>query len=358
MMRRGDDPKLAPEQEQALLEKLRREREEKSHFSLQLEAQSLSAKMAHMSLATLPEVAKATSTENGAMACAPLNGYVALVLNVLLRTCSPPAVKDSPTKGKGGGKKQPNSIKVAAAKVIEGVPPETRLVRKVLKANSALLAAATSGSAAGQLALLKALESWITSSQGANALAQAAKVVEVLYDTDLAEDSVLTKYWIELQARLVRENAELVDAEAALSALTAAKASAEEAMRVAEREKADASWYEKQAEQTAQATRCGGNPSKEDELAEKAAMANLKKSKEYCTQTTKVLAARTKDQTEANAEFETSQTLVEQLRRKGEGGGALFAKHAAPFFEWLAADDDDDEEEDVKKDKVKEVDVD
>ena len=363
MMRRGDDPKLAPEQEQALLEKLRLQREQKSYGLLQLEAQSLSAKMATMDLTTLSSVAKESSAANSAMACAPLDGRVALVLNVLLRTCSPPAAKDSPAKGKGagGGKKQQNSIKAAAAKVLEGEPPESAQVRKVVKANKALLAEATNNTAAGQLALLKALQAWLVSPQGVNAVVNAAKILMVLYETDLAEDEVFTKFWADLQAQLAREETEYAEAKSAFSTLTAEKAAAEEAAAEATRGEKDAIWSEKQAEALAQATRCGGNPSKEEESAEKAAIANLKKCKEYRTQTGKVFAARAKDLTTVNAEFETSQRLVEQLRLRGEGGGALFTKHAAPFFEWLAASSEEEEEEAEKKEvkaekkEVKEV---
>ena len=51
---------------------------------------------------------------------------------------------------------------------------------------------------------------------------------------------------------------------------------------------------------------------------------------------------------EVSAEFETSQRLVEQFKQRGEGGAALFTKHAAPFFEWLAKEDDDDDDDDVE----------
>jgi len=344
MMRRGDDPKLAPAQEQALLDKLRRQREEKSQALLQLEAQNISAKMAHMDLNGLSDVAKETSKANTAMACSPLDGHVALVFNVLMRSCCPPAVKESPSKGKGGGKKQQNSIKAAAAKVVEGEPPDAALVRKVMKANVAILKAATNGTAAGQHALLNALQSWLVSPQGANSCAKAAKLLEVLYDADLADDEVFTKFWDDLQAQLVRDIAELAEAKTVLETATAEKAKAEEKMRHADSEHLDAASKQKQAEQLAQNTRCGSNPSKDDESIEKAALSELKKCKDYCTQTSKVLAARSKDLMEANAEFETSQRLVEQLRTMGEGGIALFSTHAKPFFEWLAADEEDGDE--------------
>jgi multidrug efflux pump subunit AcrA (membrane-fusion protein) len=149
----------------------------------------------------------------------------------------------------------------------------------------------------------------------------------------------------ELQAQLVREDAELAEASSSLATLTTDKAEAEEAVRLADHEKSDAAWYEKQAEHHAQAMRCGGNPSKDDEAAEKAALAELKKCKQYHIQTSKVQVARSKNLSEVSAEFETSQRLVQQFTQRAAGGGMLFAKHAKPFFEWLAADDDEEEED-------------
>jgi len=345
MLRPGDNAKLAPQQEQALLEKLRKEREDKAHATLQAEVQGISAKMVHMDMSDLNAEAKKISTSEKALSFAAKDAQIALVLNVLLRTCNPPA-KDSPAKGKGGGgKKQSTGVKAAAAKVIEGVPPEGPQVRKVLKAHMSMLAEVTQSTAAGQLALLKALQSWLVSPQGANALVHAGKIVEVLYDADQAEEEVAMGYWKAIQEQLKREEAELAEASAAFTVLSADKAAAEEAVRQADGEKADSAWNVKQAEMTAQACRCGGNPSKEDEAAEKVALSALKKCVEYHTQTTKVAAARAKNLVEANAEFETGQRLLEQRRSRETTGVALFAKHAAPFFDWLAADDEDEEDE-------------
>eukprot|EP00964_Phaeocystis_antarctica_P139821 scaffold104632_cov34-Phaeocystis_antarctica.AAC.1 len=159
MMRRGDDPKLTPEAEQALLEKLRREREIKASALLQAEAQGISAKMVGLDLGEIPALAKSMSKSEKTLAVAPKEAQVALVLNMLLRSCCPPEVK-SPQKGKGN-KKQANSVKAAAAKVVEGTPPGAAEVRKVVKANVALLASTTGGTTAGQLALLKAFQSWM-----------------------------------------------------------------------------------------------------------------------------------------------------------------------------------------------------
>ena len=275
MMRRGDDPKLAPEAEQALLEKLRRERELKAGAMLQAEAQGISAKMVGLNLGEIPALAKSMSKSEKTLAVAPKDAQVSLMLNMLLRSCCPPEVKESP-KGKAN-KKQSTNVKASAAKVVEGVPPGAAEVRKVLKANMPLIASVTQGTAAGQIALLKALQSWVVSPQGVNALVHSPKIMETLYDADQAEEEVALKYWADLQAQLVRDEAELVEATAAHTLLSTEKAGLEEAVRVATQEESDAAWYNKKAEQTAQATRCGGNPSKDDEANEKAALSALKK---------------------------------------------------------------------------------
>ena len=129
------------------------------------------------------------------------------------------------------------------------------------------------------------------SPQGANALATAATVFEVLYDEDQAEEEVLMDYWAGVQAQRAREEQELAEAEVAFTTLSAEKDAAEEAVKAADREKSDAAWYLKQAEQTAQAMRCGSMPSKEDEAAEKAALSALKKSIDYHTQACNVAHA-------------------------------------------------------------------
>jgi len=350
MMRPGDAPKLAPQQEQELLDKLRMAREEKAQSVLQAEVQTLSAKMVHMDLADVPEEAKRLSEKEKALQFAPDDARIALSLNALLRMVSPPeAPASAKGKGGGGGKKQ-NAVKAAAAKVVEGAPPDGPAVRKAVKKNAAFLKTAIKGrGAAGQLALLKALQSWLLSAQGASALEHTGKILVVLYDADVAEEEVLTKYWDALASQRTREEAELVEAQTSTTALKEDKEKAEEAVKTAEKDKLDAAYALKQAEQYSQSVRCGGNPSKEEEAAEKAAIPYLKKAIEFHTQTTKVLAARSKNLTEANAEYEPAAKLLEERKMRKEVGIELFAKHAAPFFEWLAADDDDDDDEAAAK---------
>ena len=347
MMRRGDDPKLAPAEEEALLLKLRLQREMKAHATLQSEVQSLSAKMLSMDLADVPAEAKRVVAVEKVLAYAPADAQVAIVLNAILRRAVPPPEEDTKKGGKGGkskgGKSGGTSFK--PTKIVEGVPPSGPEVRKALKAHTHLIAEATGGSAEGQRCLLKALQSWLLSPQGVTALPMTSKIIEVLYDGDRAEEESLTKYWAEVHSQLAREEAELTEAIATHAELQAEQATAQEAFKVAEREESDAAWYLKQAEVYARNVRCGGNPSKEDEATEKVALASLKKNMDYHIQTQKVLAARNKNLIEASSEFEPAQRVLDEARVRKEVGITLFAKHATQFFEWLATEDDEEEDD-------------
>ena len=209
-LRPGEEAKLAPAEEQQLLEKLRREREAKAAAALQSAVQHLSATMVEMDLTDVHAEAKRLSKSDTVLASSPTDAQVALVLNAIMRSCCPPSSKDTPSKGKGGGKKQSNSVRAAAAKVTEGEPPQGTAVRKALKANAHLLAEVMKGKGeAGQFALLRAFQSWVLSPQGANALEHAAKCIEILYDKDLAEEETLKSYWASLSAQRVGEDAEL-----------------------------------------------------------------------------------------------------------------------------------------------------
>lgn len=344
-LRPGDTPKLAADAEQALLDKLRAEREMKAEALLQSDVQGLSAKLATMDMQeAIAEGKKGTPATEKSMSAAPVDFRVAIVLNAILRSVSPPESKSDSARKKGGGGKKANAVKAAAAKVVEGEPPEGKPVRKALKANAPLLIKEIQGTESGQLALLKALQSWLLSPQGSAALPYAAKIIEVLYDVDCVEEAVLLSYSSALQARQVSEAAELAEAEANYVTLSAEKAKAEEADKHASGEKAEAARELKHMEYMAQVTRCGSNPSQEDQANEKAALAHLKKALEYHTQMTKVHAARAKNLMEKNAEFEPCQRLVEELRRRKQEGIELFAQHAKPFFDWLATEGDSEDE--------------
>ena len=354
MMRRGDEPKKSEKEEQELLEKLRFEREAVAHAKLQEQAQALAASMGALQLSDVPAEAKKLAASDKKFTGAAPAATVAITLNAVLRSTSA-AVEPETAKKSGGGKKGPPKKgggvgSVKPTKVAEKPPPTLPETRKAIRANKALLASVAPNET-GQVALLKAVEAWLLSPQGAVALPGAAKVVEVIYDTDLVESSVLTDYWTATQTKREREARELKESQESVAALEKTHASAADAAKIAEREEADNQYYRKQAETYAQNVRCGNNPNKEEEVIEKQANAALKKAIELHTQSQKVLAARQKNMIDERAELETAQRLLAERTKRHETGVEVFTLHSKPFFEWLLAPDESSEEEEEEEEE-------
>ena len=343
MMRPGDNAKLAPEAEQAHLAQLRVEREAKAHIKLQAEAQALALTLSALELNEVPVKAKELAADKK-FGGAAVPAAVAIALNTVVRNGVPPKEEESTPRGKkggGGNKKQTAGVK--AGKVEDRPPCTTAEARKAIKTHKHTLRECGSSPAA-ETALLRAVESWLLSPHGAVALPGAAKVIEVLYDLDLASEEVLTRYWAEVQTNLTRQQAELERLKGTCAELEATGQAAAEAVKKAEAEQSDLAYYKKNSEQYAQNVRCGNNPNKEEEALEKSAIAKLKKAIDLHTQSQKVLAARHKTLVADKAALETEQRSLAELQKKVEHL-TPFVTHATPFFEWLAASDEESEED-------------
>lgn len=348
MLRPGDNVKLSAEAEQAHLDALRAQREAKARYRVQVEAQSLAMTLGDLSLdhtSDLLSKAKELS-ELKVFGNAGLSATTAILFNIIVRNGVPPkedeADSNTPRGKKGGSKHKSTGVKAAAAKLVDRPPCTAAEARKAVKANKGTLAA-TAKTPVAQAALCEAVEAWLLSAHGSVALPGAAKVIEVLYDLDLASDAVLTQYWGDAQASVERDVQALEEAKTAVNQQQAVEAAAAAAVGAAEAEQKELTAYKKASEQYAQAARCGGNPNKDEEAAEKAALAQLKKAIELHTQSLKVLAARQKTHVAESATLEeVTRTLAE--RQAAVDRRAPFVKHAAPFFEWLAASDDEDED--------------
>ena len=389
MMRHGDNPKLAPAAEAALLESLRAEREIKAHEKMQAEAQRLAVTLAALDLRELPAKAKDLSADKK---FGELSGHaaMAITLNTILRRVPHKTDGDDKKPKKPAGKpKAGGGAKVT--KVVDVPPCTAAEARKVIRANKVSLAAACDGPAA-QLALLRAAQAWLLSANGAVALPGAAKVIEVLYDLDLASEGVLHEFWALVGASAQRDATSLLATKEARSprpapspavwgeslarpartlfggvsqprqlcgekphltsglnqALAEAEveeAAAAKAAKAAESQHAEAMAKRRDAEWYAQQARCGGNPSKEDEIAEKAANAAMKKAVDLHGAAQNITAARDKTLVAKKAELEASKRAHAELQ--GRVDHALpFVTHARPFFDWLAASDDDDDDDD------------
>ena len=350
-LRPGEEEKLAPEAEQAHLDELRRQRDAKARMKLQLEAQSLAMDLGELSLSDLPAKAKELAADKkfgGAL----LPAATAIMWNTVVRNGVPPREEEADAKtprggkkGGGGGGKHKGSNK--PVKAVDRPPATAAETRKAVKAHKHIVVAKP---IAAQRCLIEAVEAWLLSTHGSAALPGAAKVVEVLYDVDAVSEAVLTEFWADLQAATVRDTAALEAAKVAFAQQQTAETAAAAEVKNAEAAQREAEKYKKNSETYAQNARCGGNPTKEDEIYEKAAIAQLKKALELHTQSQKVFAARQK-------------TLVAESGALTEAGHALtacqaevdrrapFAKHAAPFFDWLAASDDESDDEDAAASK-------
>lgn len=342
MMRHGDNPKLAPAAEAALLESLRAEREIKAHEKMQAEAQRLAVTLAALDLRELPAKAKDLSADKK---FGELSGHaaMAITLNTILRRVPHKTDGDDKKPKKPAGKpKAGGGAKVT--KVVDVPPCTAAEARKVIRANKVSLAAACDGPAA-QLALLRAAQAWLLSANGAVALPGAAKVIEVLYDLDLASEGVLHEFWALVGASAQRDATSLLAAKEALAEAEVEEAAAAKAAKAAESQHAEAMAKRRDAEWYAQQARCGGNPSKEDEIAEKAANAAMKKAVDLHGAAQNITAARDKTLVAKKAELEASKRAHAELQ--GRVDHALpFVTHARPFFDWLAASDDDDDDDD------------
>ena len=380
MMRKGDMPKLSAEAEQAHLDQLRAKREIKQHQTLQAEAQmqALQLSLSELACSDVPDRAKEiAAAEKKKFGEQKFAAVVSITLNAVMR--SVPPAEDAPAEKKkgGGGKKGKGSAK--PTKVVDKPPPSTAEVRKALRTHKAVLASVAKGKE-GELALLRALESWLLSAHGAAALPTGSKVIETIYDTDLVSDEVLTAHWGSVQAAHSAMMTELAALEASKAQLETSHAAAAAAVKQAEADETEHARHKKQAEAYAQSMRCGNHPAPEEEANEKAANNAFKKAREMHAQTQSVLAARQKNEVAERAEvhspssplfssappfsspplrtlllhsphprccslqLEVGQRALAEQKASVEYA-TPYVTHAAPFFEWLAASDDDDEDD-------------
>jgi len=320
-------------------------------MKVQMEAQSLAMTLGELKLDDVPAKAKELAADKkfgGALVPATTS----IVWNTLVRNGVPPSedAADDKTprgskKGGGGGGKHKSS---KTAKVVDRRPCTAAEARKAVKAHRHVLAMKTP---IAQRCLLEAVEAWLLSAHGSAALPGTAKVVEVLYDLDMASEAVLTEYWADVEASTARDASALETAKTAFEQQQAAENEAAAAVRDAEVAQREMTAYKKNSEAYAQNARCGGNPNKDEELAEKAAMAQLKKAIELHNQSQKVLAARQKTlMAESSALTEAGHELSE--RQAEVDRRSPFVKHATPFFEWLAASDEESDG-DGEKDEPK-----
>lgn len=236
--------------------------------------------LGELALNDLPPKAKEMAAEKkfgGALVPAT----VSILLHAIVRNGVPPSEdaagdktpRSGGKKGGGGGKKGGSGVK--PTKIVDKPPCTTAEARKAIKANKHLLKAAVTTPAA-QMAMLRAVEWWLLSAHGSVALPGAAKVIEVLYDLDLASEDVLNEFWADVQSTVAREVAAMQQDEKTVAARRESEAAAAAEVKVYDAQEKDAARHKKQSEDYAQYTRCGGNPNQEEQAIEKQAIAQVR----------------------------------------------------------------------------------
>ena len=153
VLRPGEEAKLAPEAEQALLEQLRAEREAKAHVKLQADAQALAMGLAALELNDIPAKAKELASDKKKFTDSTA-AAIAIMFNAVVRNGVPPKEDETATPrggkkgGGGGGKKGPNAVKASAAKVVDRPPCTAAEARKAIKAHKHTLKEIATGPAA------------------------------------------------------------------------------------------------------------------------------------------------------------------------------------------------------------------
>ena len=112
-------------------------------------------------------------------------GEVALLQN-LLKAAKDREAKEREERAKGHVAFASSDALEAGKNLVVEAPWELQLAKEM-------------GTAAGQLALLKAVQAWLLSPQGVEALEHTAKIIELLYDVDQAEEEVLMAFWRDIQ---------------------------------------------------------------------------------------------------------------------------------------------------------------
>lgn len=347
-LRRGENPKLPPEQEEALLLALRNQREQVAHAKLQAEAYVVACKLGDMDIAKVAQEAKPLATKDVKnFGSAQSSAVAAITLNAVLLSASR-AVKEEAGggkggKGRGGYKKEakPGGKKEVKPKIgakIERLPPPTfDAARNAINENKETLAK-VSNFENGQLALLRAFESWLLIEHHEPVVGDAPLILQVFADSCLVDKESFIQYWAAVQHRRESEEAELLMAQANNKEVTADHTDSLEKLKTAEKDMADALTRVKWAAAEVQNARCGNQPDEQEAAREKAAATNNSKALAYKLQQTKILeSCRKRQSTSARAKEEADRSLTDKT--KNMVPLELMHKHTRSFFEPSAAGD-------------------
>jgi len=343
-LRRGEKPKLPADEEAALLNSLRIERELVAHAKLQVEAHAVACRLhdGGMEIAKIAEeavqLAAKDKTNFGFEEKTQKSAVAAITLNAVLLTasCKVEAGGGKGGKGKGGyNAKAKAKGKPKIGGKIERLPPPTCESAKAAIGTSTVTLAKVSSFKDGQLALLRAFESWLLLEHIEPVLADASSILQAFHgDPCLVEKDVFIQYWNDLQSKRELHGAEQLTAQATSKDAGAESADAQANLKAAEQEMKDADQRAKWAAAEVSNSRTGNQPTEPEVQRERAAAVSNTKALASKLQQTKVLELCTKKNvTATNASGEEDKALATISNKLAPL--ELMDKHTRKFFESL-----------------------
>jgi len=340
-LRRGEKPKLSADEETALLTSLKIERELVAHAKLQVEAHAVACKLhdGGMEIAKIAEeAAQLAAKDRKNFGFEQKSAVAAITLNAVLCVASANS-KVEAGGGKGGkGKGGYNAKAKAKPKIgakIERLPPPTCEAAKAAITTSTATLAKVSSFPDGQLALLRAFESWLLLEHIEPVLADASSIMQAFHgDPCLVEKEVFIQYWNDLQSKRELHGAEQLTAQATSKDAGAESADARANLKAAEQEMKDADQRARWAAAEVSNSRTGNQPTEPEVQRERAAAVSNTKALASKLQQTKVLELCTKKNvTATNASGEEDKALATISNKLAPL--ELMDKHTRKFFESL-----------------------
>jgi len=337
-LRRGEKPKLPADEEAALLNSLKIERELIAHAKLQIEAHAVACRLhdGGMEIAKVAdEAAQLAAKDRKNFGFEQKSAVAAITLNAVLLSAS----KVETGGGKGGkGKGGYNAKAKAKPKIggkIERLPPPTCEAAKAAISTSTVTLAKVSSFKDGQLALLRAFESWLLLEHTNPVLATPSSILQAFHgDPCLVEKEVFIQYWNDLQSKRELQAAEQLTAQATSKDAGAESADARANLKAAEQEMKDADQRAKWAAAEVSNSRTGNQPTEPEVQRERAAAVSNTKALASKLQQTKVLElCQKKNVTATNASGEADKTLTTISNKLAPL--ELMDKHTRAFFESL-----------------------
>jgi len=342
MPKRVINPKLSPEEEEALLKSLRTQRESKAKGLLQAEAQAVARKLVDVAIDKVPEEAAplVNKDKKNFGAGDATNAVIAITLNAVLLSASAPEEEDTNGKGakkkgagKGGGGKKNAKPKIGAK--VERLPPPTgeAATEAIIKHKATLVRVSQAKDAKeGQQSLMLAFESWLCNEYNELVLPATPQLLTALRDEGLLDKEMLSDYWGKVLSTRDSDEEERKAAKADCEEAEVELTAANDELKKAQKEDADAAQQAKWAATEVLNARTGNQPTADEVAREKAASTADKKARDDKLTKLKNVELFHKRQVSAlNANEAANKNLADKISQARTC--VLMHKYGQSFFE-------------------------